>query len=89
MTDPATCPAPTTSSRPADPYPYRWVACSMIEFGPVGQHRHLARKGALTTYCGHDATHPDIWRANTRKPKCPRCDAAASRLLPPRPRSSK
>ena len=63
--------------------PYRWVACSATEFGPVGEQRHLARKGALTTYCAHSATHPDIWRANRRKPKCETCGAAEARLIPP------
>lgn len=55
---------------------WRWVACSITEFGHVGEERHLARKGALTTFCGHSATYANIWRRNTRKPKCRTCAAA-------------
>jgi len=52
----------------------RWVACSAKEFGPSGVKRHLARRGALDTLCGFSATFPEIWRANTVKPKCPACE---------------
>lgn len=52
----------------------RWVACSAKEFGPVGYERHLIPVGKqLNTLCGCSATHPEIWRGNTRKPKCKRC----------------
>lgn len=63
-------------------HPYRWVACSVAEFGHVGEQRHLARKGALTTYCGHSASYPDIWRGNTRKPKCTPCAEVEGRIIP-------
>lgn len=53
--------------------PDRWVACSATEFGHVGETRHIARPGALTTVCGCTATTPDIWRGNTRKPRCAQC----------------
>lgn len=53
--------------------PYRWVACSAREFGPIGHTRHLARSGSLDTACGASATHPEIWRSNTTKPKCADC----------------
>ena len=68
-------------SAEAERHPYRWVACSITEFGHVGAQRHLARTGQLTTYCGHTASLPGIWRANTRKPKCPTCADAEDRLL--------
>lgn len=64
-------------------HPWRWVACSIIEFGHVGEKRHLAREGALTTFCGHSATHPDIWRRNTLKLKCKTCEAAEACVIPP------
>lgn len=51
----------------------RWVACSKAEFGPVGENRHIVRVGGLTTVCGASATHPDIWRGNSTKPRCPAC----------------
>lgn len=73
-------PAPQTQ-RDTGRHPWRWAACSITEFGPVGEQRHLVRKGDLTTFCGHSATHPEIWRANTRKPKCRTCDEASPRLL--------
>ena len=53
--------------------PYRWVACSIREFDSSGLRRHLATPGALTTVCGYSASHPEVWRANTTKPKCPEC----------------
>ena len=62
---------------------YRWAACSVREFGPVGEKRHLVREGALTTVCGHSATHSDIWCADKRKPKCATCLPHETRLLPP------
>lgn len=43
---------------------WRWVSCSITEFGHIGERRHLARKGA---------TYPDIWQRNARKPKCSTC----------------
>lgn len=66
------------TSRPtlnADPVTPRWVACAAREFGPVGETRHLAAPGALTTVCGASASHSDIWRGNTRKPKCRECES--------------
>ena len=51
----------------------RWAACSAQEFGPVGEHRHIVRRGGLTTVCGASASHPDVWRGNTRKPRCRDC----------------
>lgn len=66
-----------------DRHPYRWVACSITEFGHVGEKRHLGRKGSLTTYCGHSASVPDIWRRNTTKPKCRECEAVEARIIPP------
>jgi hypothetical protein len=60
---------------------WRWAACSIIEFGHVGEKRHLVREGALTTWCNHSATHPEIWRANTKKPKCKDCEKQESKLL--------
>jgi hypothetical protein len=50
-----------------------WASCSIREFGPVGEQRHLVIKGQLTTVCGHTASHPEIWRRDTRKPKCKVC----------------
>lgn len=51
----------------------RWAACSAREFGPVGETRHVVTPGHLTSLCGATATHPDIWRANGTKPRCPEC----------------
>ena len=74
---------PAPSAEKDARHPYRWVACSIPEFGHVGEQRHLAPKGALTTYCGHSATHPDIWRRDSRKPKCPTCEAVETNVLTP------
>lgn len=60
------------SPRPAPPEP-RWVSCSAREYGHVGNTRHLVAPGALTTVCGASASHPDIWRADRRKPQCTEC----------------
>jgi hypothetical protein len=65
-------------------YEWRWAACSIVEFGPVGEKRHLVAKGSLDTWCGHSATTPEIWRANTSKPKCESCVKQEARLLPPK-----
>lgn len=45
----------------------------MKEFGPPGFVRHLVRPGGIDTLCATSATHPDIWRGNTTKPKCKTC----------------
>ena len=60
---------------------WRWAACSITEFGHVGEERHLVAEGSLVTWCGHSATTPEIWRANTRKPKCKDCAKQETRLL--------
>lgn len=60
---------------------WRWAACSITEFGHVGEKRHLVPEGSLDTWCGHSATTPEIWRANTRKPKCTDCAKQETRLL--------
>jgi len=51
----------------------RWVACSMQEFGDVGSVRHIVRGLGVTTACGCTASHADIWRGNTTKPRCASC----------------
>lgn len=51
----------------------QWVACSTSEFGHVGHDRHIARPGARVTVCGNSASHPEIWRRNTTKPRCVSC----------------
>lgn len=69
---------------------YKWATCS-FEMQPVtNMHHHIVRKGGLNTLCGHSATHPEIWRANKRKPECQECLTAARRagILVPR-RSTK
>lgn len=57
---------------------YEWVACSAKEFGPSGNERHLIRnqdgKRDLVTVCGHSASVPGIWRANSTKPMCRLCE---------------
>ena len=55
------------------PRPARWAACSAREFGPVGESAHLVRPGSLDTACGASASHPEIWRTNTTKPRCAEC----------------
>jgi len=50
-----------------------WASCSKREFGPVGDDRHIVRYDALTTVCGTTASHPSIWRGDTKKPRCKQC----------------
>lgn len=61
---------------------WRWAACSITEFGPVGEQRHLVLEGSLDTYCNHSATYPEIWRRNSKKPKCKTCEKVEARLMP-------
>ena len=53
----------------------RWVSCSRDMSWAVSAYRHRLRT-ALGTVCGASATHADIWRGNTTKPDCPRCEEA-------------
>lgn len=53
----------------------RWVTCSRDASWTVSQDRHLVRRGHDTSACGATATSPDVWRANSTKPKCPACVA--------------
>lgn len=63
----------------------RWVACSVKDFGPVGERRHLIRGRGLTTLCGTTASHPEVWRGNTVKPVCKVCQEASAHGSPPEP----
>jgi hypothetical protein len=63
---------------------WRWAACSIREFGHVGEKRHLVAEGSLDTWCGHSATYPEIWRRNGTKPKCETCAKQEDRLMPQR-----
>ena len=51
----------------------RWVSVSVREIGPIGYHRHIVRKGGLTTVCGATASSPDVWRGNSSKPRWGKC----------------
>lgn len=51
----------------------RWASCSIREFGPSGDRAHLVPAGALNSLCGFSATHPEIWRRDSRKPRCAAC----------------
>lgn len=55
------------------PCPRRWAACSAREYGSVGKVAHLVHPGSLNTACGASASHPEIWRTNTTKPRCAEC----------------
>lgn len=60
---------------PADftPATRRWVSCSREMSESAARYRHLIEPGALTTVCGHTASHPEVWRGNSTKPLCPAC----------------
>jgi hypothetical protein len=60
---------------------YRWASVSAREFPGSGYQRHLVPRGGITSACSTTATDPTIWRANTRKPKCPTCERRESALL--------
>jgi hypothetical protein len=68
------------------PEGYRWVTCSVKDDWDTGRYRHLVRIGGLDTKCGASASHPEIWRANSTKPYCPKCRTfAAPRPTPRKP----
>jgi len=55
----------------------RWVSCSKEMSWSASQYRHLNTKGSLHTVCGNTASHPEVWRGNSKKPTCPKCSQMA------------
>lgn len=51
----------------------RWVTVRRDDDEMTSKHRHLVRKGAATSACGTTALPESIWKADSRRPKCPRC----------------
>lgn len=55
----------------------RWVSCARDVSLSESRHRHLLPSGD-TTLCGSTGMPGDeVWRTNSKKPKCPRCVAAS------------
>ena len=50
----------------------KWVTCPKSEDYATSLHRHLIRPGRDTTLCG-TTWGADLWRGNSNKPFCPRC----------------
>lgn len=57
--------------------PGRWVSVGRDVDVVTSRHRHLVRRGALTSACGSSASAPEVWEPNTRKLRCPQCLARA------------
>lgn len=57
---------------PAPKDTLKWVSCSKESDEHTARHRHLLRN-VLDTLCNASASYPEVWRGNTRKPKCPIC----------------
>lgn len=51
----------------------RWATVSRDDDRVTSFHRHVVREGQPTSACGTTALPASIWRANTRKPRCPKC----------------
>ena len=56
----------------------RWVSCSQESDWATAQYRHLLAN-PLDTLCNASSSYPEVWRGNTRKPKCPGCEATLKR----------